>query len=448
MLRYSIPYTAIQSATSQRRMFHLIYLSLDGEETSLDFKLDSSQSASGLYRAITEKHAFYSCETVRSAVTAQFIRDLKVSPQCQIFFKYFSLHIHFICLFYIYSMCFYSFHSSFTSGFFFSLSMRTLSCFRTLLSIKSECRYNRAPFQGTIISIFNEDSTLGKKYVFDIRRTCREVYDNARRALYCEAATIALPEENEILDRHACGECENPKCKVSNGSRSQQSGEIHRRAFRYINDPYIFQESRECLARLLDAMLCRICMDRSLDTALFPCGHAVACLDCARRCERCPLCRADIDYCRTIYLPIELTHIDKHNPKLLSETIEPVFSKPLTEEIKDKRILDSEPSVNSNIWERGARHKPGAFERFFRIVTCRADRAYWNTGRVEALLCRATRPSVSIFVGTLVGFHPILEILFTSAQRVRSHVQLCFIIVWFITSIFLCFIFLFYLFHL
>lgn len=78
MYCYSIPYTAIQSATSQRRTFHLVYLSLDGEETSLDFKLDSSQSASGLYRAITEKHAFYSCETVRSAVTAQFIRDLKV----------------------------------------------------------------------------------------------------------------------------------------------------------------------------------------------------------------------------------------------------------------------------------------------------------------------------------------------------------------------------------
>lgn len=77
-LFYSIPYTAIQSATTQRRMFHLVYLSLDGEETSLNFKLDSSQSASGLYRAITEKHAFYSCETVRSAVTAQFIRDLKV----------------------------------------------------------------------------------------------------------------------------------------------------------------------------------------------------------------------------------------------------------------------------------------------------------------------------------------------------------------------------------
>jgi len=34
------------------------------------------------------------------------------------------------------------------------------------------------------VSIFNEDTSLGKKYMFDIRRTCREVYDNARRALY------------------------------------------------------------------------------------------------------------------------------------------------------------------------------------------------------------------------------------------------------------------------
>lgn len=249
----NIPYTAIQSATSQRRMFHLVYLSLDGEETSLNFKLDSSQSASGLYRAITEKHAFYSCETVRSAVTAQFIRDLK----------------------------------------------------------------------GTIISIFNEDSTLGKKYVFDIRRTCREVYDNARRALYCESATVRLPDEKEkqILERHDCaGDCEDPKCK----------------------------ESRECLARLLDAMLCRICMDRSLDTALFPCGHAVACLDCARRCERCPLCRADIDHCRTIYLPIELTHVDKHSPRSVADAvIQPGYRRTSSEEV-DKRSLSAERSVNSD----------------------------------------------------------------------------------------------------
>lgn len=175
----SIPYTAIQSATSQRRMFHLVYLSLDGEETSLNFKLDSSQSASGLYRAITEKHAFYSCETVRSAVTAQFIRDLKVRTM--------------------------------------------LYCY---LPLKGIDLIACSSSQGTIISIFNEDSTLGKKYVFDIRRTCREVYDNARRALYCEAATVTLPEEKEILEKHDCGDCEEPKCKVSRrGGVGEKEGE-------------------------------------------------------------------------------------------------------------------------------------------------------------------------------------------------------------------------------
>lgn len=111
-----ISFTSIVSASSHRRAFKLEYLTIDSKETILEAKLDSGHVANSLYRALTEKHAFYSCETVRSAVTAQFIRDLK----------------------------------------------------------------------GTIVSIFNEDSSLGKKYVFDIRRTCREVYDNARRALYLE----------------------------------------------------------------------------------------------------------------------------------------------------------------------------------------------------------------------------------------------------------------------
>ena len=138
-----------------------------------------------------------------------------------------------------------------------------------------------------------------------------------------------------------------------------------------------FQESRECLARLLDAMLCRICMDRSLDTALFPCGHAVACLECARRCERCPLCRADIDHCRTIYLPLELTNVDKHNSKFSSDSRETTFvPKPLTEVI-DESILTSEMNVNSTIiWESRERRKFSAVEKIVRIFTCRLEKAY------------------------------------------------------------------------
>lgn len=84
--------------------------------------------------------------------------------------------------------------------------------------------------QGTIVSIFNEDTSLGKKYVFDIRRTCREVYDNARRALYQSGETQTLPMETEeqsgsqLQGQQSClgpgrcqtGHCESDKCKVSN----------------------------------------------------------------------------------------------------------------------------------------------------------------------------------------------------------------------------------------
>lgn len=134
-----IPFTAIQSASSQRRTFKLDYMSPENTIAHLEVKLESNHAASGLYRAITEKHAFYSCETVRTAVTEQFIRDLK----------------------------------------------------------------------GTIVSIFNEDSSLGKKYVFDIRRTCREVYDNARRALYQESQILTQIQESSVIG------CEGKECKVS-----------------------------------------------------------------------------------------------------------------------------------------------------------------------------------------------------------------------------------------
>lgn len=133
-------------------MFRLEYVSLDNQDKVLEVKQDSSQAASGLYRAITEKHAFYSCETVRSAVTAQYIRD----------------------------------------------------------------------FKGTIVSIFNEDSTLGKKYVFDIRRTCREVYDNARRALYQGAVSEGVApciDLEGMRNEEVCPTCQENNCKVRYGGK-------------------------------------------------------------------------------------------------------------------------------------------------------------------------------------------------------------------------------------
>ncbi|XP_039299324.1 E3 ubiquitin-protein ligase MYLIP [Nilaparvata lugens] len=159
--KQTIAYTAIKSAASHRRVFQLSYE--QGGETCamLELKFDSSLAASAVYRALTEKHAFYSCETVRGAVTSQFIRDLK----------------------------------------------------------------------GTIVSIFNESTPLGKKYVFDIRRTCREVHDNARRALYQDASTSQPPQPLSPTLTLAANK--------QHPAKQQQNS------------------ATEKLARLLDALTCR-----------------------------------------------------------------------------------------------------------------------------------------------------------------------------------------------
>lgn len=76
---FSIPFSAVESAKSLRRCFHLCYLDEDFTVSNLVVKFSSHRIAGTLYRSLTEKHAFYSCETVHKNVETQFIRDLKVN---------------------------------------------------------------------------------------------------------------------------------------------------------------------------------------------------------------------------------------------------------------------------------------------------------------------------------------------------------------------------------
>lgn len=75
---FSIPFGAVESAKSIRRCFHLCYLNENFNTCSMVIKFPSHHIAGTLYRALTEKHSFYSCETVHKNVETQFIRDLKV----------------------------------------------------------------------------------------------------------------------------------------------------------------------------------------------------------------------------------------------------------------------------------------------------------------------------------------------------------------------------------
>lgn len=191
---FSIPFSAVESAKSLRRCFHLCYLNENYIDSNLVVKFTSHRLAGTLYRALTEKHSFYSCETVHKNVETQFIRDLK----------------------------------------------------------------------GTIVSMFNEGTELGKKYVFDIRLTFRELYDNSRRILHSKGIDITTVPQSKLNDD-----------KEGNFSSEADSKRVD--------------------------LTCTICMDQKIDTLFLPCAHLSCCKYCADKCETCPLCRKNITSKSLVY---------------------------------------------------------------------------------------------------------------------------------------------------
>ncbi|XP_068948548.1 E3 ubiquitin-protein ligase MYLIP isoform X2 [Petaurus breviceps papuanus] len=213
-----IAYPVVQMATQSGKNVYLTVTKESGNSIVLLFKMISTRAASGLYRAITETHAFYRCDTVTSAVMMQYSRDLK----------------------------------------------------------------------GHLASLFlNENINLGKKYVFDIKRTSKEVYDHARRALY-NAGVLDLVSRNDQSPPSSplkssessmnCGSCEGLSC--------QQSKAL-----------------QEKLRKLKEAMLCMVCCEEEINSTFCPCGHTVCCEGCAAQLQSCPVCRSRIEHVQHVYLP-------------------------------------------------------------------------------------------------------------------------------------------------
>lgn len=132
-------------------------------------------------------------------------------------------------------------------------------------------QYSR-DFKGHLASLFlNDNINLGKKYVFDIRRTSKEVYDHARRALYHSGVSELTSRPGGVHSAsspsHSPGrgqqDCDGLDC----GS-CQQSRELQER-----------------LQKLREALLCMLCCEEEIDAAFCPCGHMVCCRSCANQLE-------------------------------------------------------------------------------------------------------------------------------------------------------------------
>ncbi|XP_065367601.1 E3 ubiquitin-protein ligase MYLIP [Calliphora vicina] len=231
----NIPFSAIAAAKSFRRTFKLEYVDDHNIRREVEIKLPKHAIAAGLYRSITERHAFYVCDKVRGVVTNQFTRDLK----------------------------------------------------------------------GTIASMFKEDTELGKRYVFDIQHTSREVHDQARRILHERGIETSTHSDGSGLGDlgrylpHLAGstDAEDPNvssmaCKLDLVIREKEEREA---------------AIERCVdSRISEAMTCKICMDHAINTMFNPCCHVMACDQCAAKCDNCPNCRVKITSVVKIFLPPEL----------------------------------------------------------------------------------------------------------------------------------------------
>lgn len=178
------------------------------EDNVVEFRLSTQEAACALYRSITEYHAFFRCETVRTAVKSQFTRD----------------------------------------------------------------------FKETLISLFGDEESE-RKYIFDVKRTSKEVYDHCRRTLYQQGCDPIqrLPDQTLQLD--------------SDNSDSVSSGTVE------------VNQLQQQLSSIHDAFCCKICMDKQINAVFCPCGH-MTCSDCAANVEHCPICRGEINHTQVVFLPL------------------------------------------------------------------------------------------------------------------------------------------------
>lgn len=95
------------------------------------------------------------------------------------------------------------------------------------------------------MSIIDPHTELGKKYVFDIRLTFRELYDNSRRILHSKGFDVTtIPQINQ-----------------SDEKEGNSSNETDKRV----------------------DLTCSICMDQKIDTLFLPCAHLSCCKFCAEK---------------------------------------------------------------------------------------------------------------------------------------------------------------------
>ncbi|NWT84640.1 XIAP ligase, partial [Lanius ludovicianus] len=85
-------------------------------------------------------------------------------------------------------------------------------------------------------------------------------------------------------------------------TREEEPNEIAVEQDELIQLQNLYLSTEEKLRRLQEEKLCKICMAKDVSVVFIPCGHLVACKECAQLLNECPLCRTDIMKIQEIFM--------------------------------------------------------------------------------------------------------------------------------------------------
>ena len=116
---------------------------------------------------------------------------------------------------------------------------------------------------------------------------------NQKQEFFMETKIEHLKEELKEVFKKQCKDIQ-----VTVDNVTKQQGLLQNLVLDVVNTKEQFREEPEANNK------CVICLDKSLCVALRPCGHVIACFECAQKLPKeCPICRKTISDTLRIYFP-------------------------------------------------------------------------------------------------------------------------------------------------
>ncbi|NXN55654.1 BIR7B protein, partial [Rynchops niger] len=114
--------------------------------------------------------------------------------------------------------------------------------------------------------------------------------DDVVRCFYCDGGVRNWSFSDDPWREHAKWY---PGCEFLLRSRGREFISIWA-FFLFFGKDESRMSTEEQLRRLQEERMCKVCMDRDVSVVFVPCGHLVACGECALNLRLCPVCRAVI----------------------------------------------------------------------------------------------------------------------------------------------------------